>query len=513
VTLQFLVPLAVQAVPITIETEASTHVPREFLSVTMDAGQFFPGHFWHDNVSFPFHSKAVTSLAAALSPAFFRVGGTEADRLWYDIDDCFSADHCGGKARKFREAVSRATLDAFFTFAQSVGYRVVFGLNAVVGPRDQHGDWVPDNAAKLIAFAASNYPTTSGWWELGNEPEAFLPFQHTYVGAAQLVKDITTLRSTLKTIAPKHKIAGIDSFGNPPFAGPDGYNMLPSFINHGGGELVDAVTYHWYPLLGNCAGVLPSWACDELPGVATVERAISVAFNDTEEKFAHMQRLVSPTGKPLWLGEGALAAAGGRDGVSNRFASSLFYLFELGQAAITGHKVVMRQCLLGASYSLLDVNSQMPLPDYWAALLHKKLMGTQVHRIAVSWPLRAFAHCHPSQAGHITALLVNPTRQPRVVNFTQAEGTVELHMLTAEDEKSPLTSASVRINGQHMLASKDGVIPPIPSSTMPADQEFTLPVFSAAFFTFAFHPCTVSHVKTDKGSVQLDTSDSPSVYI
>ena len=135
-----------------------------------------------------------------------------------------------------------------------------------------------------------------------------------------LIKDITTLRSTLQTIAPKHKIAGIDSFGNPPF--PDGFSLLPSFINHGGAKVVDAITYHWYPLIGNCAGVLPSWACDKLPFIATTERAVTVAFNHTEEKFSHMQGLVSPTGKPLWLGEGALAAAGGRDGVSNRFLSA-----------------------------------------------------------------------------------------------------------------------------------------------------------------------------------------------
>merc|ERR1719446_120473 len=129
----------VRAVPISIHTKACAHVPEEFLSVTMDAGQFFPGHFWHENVSFPFRSSAMISLARALSPAFFRVGGTEGDRLWYDLQDCFAVDRCEGRAQKFKEAVPKETLDDFFSFAHSAGYKVIFGLNAVVGPRNERG--------------------------------------------------------------------------------------------------------------------------------------------------------------------------------------------------------------------------------------------------------------------------------------------------------------------------------------------------------------------------------------
>lgn len=437
------------------------------------------------------------SLAQALSPAFFRVGGTEADKLWYDLEDCFSVDHCKGRASNFKEAVSRESLVDFFSFAQKVGYKTVFGLNAVVGPRDEHGHWVADNAAALIAFAAKNFPNTSGWWELGNEPEAFVPFQHKYIGASDLLRDIKTLRQTLLEVAPTHKLAGIDSFGNPPFAGPDGLSFLPGFLKEGGSDALDAITYHWYPLLGNCGGAIPIWACKKVPGFATLEKAVTTAFTDTEEKLKHMQSLVSNTGKPLWLGEGALAAAGGRDGVTNRFASSLFYLFELGQAAITGHSVVLRQCLSGAAYSLIDINSQMPLSDYWAALLHKRLMGTQVHKADAPLPLRAFAHCHPSRSGHVTVLVVNPSGHSQNVSLARAAGTaVELHLLTAEDPQNPLASTSARINNK-LMTTLDGVIPPIPVTTLLGVDAFDLPESSAAFFTFSFAPCLASPVEKD----------------
>ena len=38
--------------------------------------------------------------------------------------------------------------------------------------------------------------------------------------------------------------------------------------------------------------------------------------------------------------------------------------------------------------------SYLPLPDYWVALLHKRLMGQRVLRVSSSaQSLRAYAHC------------------------------------------------------------------------------------------------------------------------
>lgn len=476
--------------PISVSTTAAARVLPEFVSTTMDAGQFFPGHFWKDNVSFPFQSQALLSLAAALAPAFFRVGGTEQDHLWYDMHNCFAKDRCSGRARLFKEALPKSSLDDLFHFARSAGYKVVFGLNAGLGPRNGTKAWTPDNAAELIAFATQTYPDVSGWWELGNEPEAFTFFQHTFVGAQQLVDDFQRLRSTLADVSPSSHLLGIDSFGNPPFEGPDGWSFLPSFLKHGGGDVVDIVTYHWYPLLGNCGGFLPQSQCHRIRGYATLEDAVTVAFNDTAEKFAHMRTLVEVSGKPLWLGEGSLAAAGGRDGVTNRFASTLFYLFELGQAATTGHAVFLRQCLAGAAYGLIDVHSLKPLPDYWGALLYKRLMGTQVHEVTVSWPLRGFAHCHPTQYEKVTVLIVNPSGSAWRLNLTQAGGAFSLFLMTGGNATEPLASSDLRINGK-LMEAPEGILPHILPVTFHGTPSYTMPPFSAGFFLFDFAECGV----------------------
>jgi hypothetical protein len=316
------------------------------------------------------------------------------------------------------------------------------------------------------------------------------------VGMKQLVEDFKTLRETVRRISPAGKVIGCDSFGNPPFTGPENPCKLKTFLGDGGGKVVDAITYHWYPLLGDCASALPRWLCRFVPGFATVGKAVTTAFNHTERKFARMQKLVESSGKPLWLGEGALAAGGGRDGVSNRYASTLFYLFELGQAAITGHEVVFRQCFTGARYSLIDVNSEVPLPDYWAALLHKRLMGTQVHKVEIPRPLHGFSHCHPSLPGVVTVMVVNPTNEEYDLNLDQATGKVSTYLLTSGEWLQPLRASRIRING-FTPQIRNGQIPQIQPVTISNRQVFSMPSFSAAFFSFDFPECQSQQIASE----------------
>ena len=73
----------------------------------------------------------------------------------------------------------------------------------------------------------------------------------------------------------------------------------------------------------------------------------------------------------------------------------------LGQAAKLCQTVVMRQTIIGGKYTMLDHrNNYEPLPDYFTAVLHKKLMGKEVLSAVVINPLaipqgklRVYAHC------------------------------------------------------------------------------------------------------------------------
>ena len=99
--------------------------------------------------------------------------------------------------------------------------------------------------------------------------------------------------------------------------------------------------------------------------------------------------------------------------MSDRFVSSLWWLDQLGLLALHEQKVVVRQALVGANYGLLDDTTLAPRPDYFASLLHKRLMGQaviDVQRAPEADPfLRVYAQCAPVRNGHaaVTVLAIN----------------------------------------------------------------------------------------------------------
>ena len=113
-------------------------------------------------------------------------------------------------------------------------------------------------------------------------------------------------------------------------------------------------------------------------------------------------------GKPLWLTETADAACGGNPWAST-FLDSFRYLDQLGRLSKRGVQVQMHNTLASSDYGLLDDNSMMPRPNYWAALLWHKFMGTTVLDSGVSTAsnLHLYSHCLRGQPGGVALLAIN----------------------------------------------------------------------------------------------------------
>ena len=66
--------------------------------------------------------------------------------------------------------------------------------------------------------------------------------------------------------------------------------------------------------------------------------------------------------------------------VENRWAStftdSFRYLNQLGSLAQRGVQIVMHNTLDSSDYGLLDERDYEPRPNFWAAVLWRRLMGT-----------------------------------------------------------------------------------------------------------------------------------------
>src|ERR1700759_1159150 len=82
-------------------------------------------------------------------------------------------------------------------------------------------------------------------------------------------------------------------------------------------------------------------------------------------------------GKPMWVTETADAACGGNPWAST-FLDTFRYLDQLGRLSRQGVQAVMHNTLDASDYGLLDEDTLAPRPNYWAALLWRRLMGTTV---------------------------------------------------------------------------------------------------------------------------------------
>src|SRR3977135_1347475 len=111
------------------------------------------------------------------------------------------------------------------------------------------------------------------------------------------------------------------------------------------------------------------------PEVALSEA--SLAQTDQALGFHRTLRDAFEPGKPIWLTETADAECGGNRW-SATFLDTFRYLDQLGRLAKAGVQVVMHNTLAASDYGLLDETTFAPRPNYWGALLWRRLMGSTV---------------------------------------------------------------------------------------------------------------------------------------
>jgi|EP01043_Picozoa_sp_COSAG02_P026690 hypothetical protein len=72
------------------------------------------------------------------------------------------------------------------------------------------------------------------------------------------------------------------------------------------------------------------------------------------ETLAKMRSATNKSGtEELWVGEAGGASGGGRLGLTDAYASGLWWLPALGEKAKSGHSIYCRQDLVGGDYGLL----------------------------------------------------------------------------------------------------------------------------------------------------------------
>lgn len=179
---------------------------------------------------------------------------------------------------------------------------------------------------------------------------------------------------------------------------------------------------------------------------------------------------------PIWNTETAESACGGNP-LAATYIDTFRYLEQMGRLAKKGVQVVMHNTLARSEYALLDHDTHNPRPNYWAALLWGKLMGTEVYEAEnLSLGVDVFVHNLKGKTKGKTVLILNTTdKETNMIIPSSASQ----YLLTADE----LTTKKVKLNGQELRLTANDEVPKLLGKKIKAGT-ITLPVHSIMFLTF-----------------------------
>jgi hypothetical protein len=415
-------------------------------------------------------------LAAGLAPAYMRVSGTWANTTYFQDSD---APAPASPPPGFNGVLTRSQWKGVVDFSQAVDAKIVTSVATSGGTRDAAGVWTPAEAKRWLdysksiggAIAATEFMNEPTFAAMGGAPKGY--------DAAAYGRDLAVFKPFIKQEVPGIILLGPGSVGEggklsiPP--GTSGMIQSEDLLK-ATGDVFDAFSYHYYGAVSErCASMGAKLG-------TTAEAALTppwLAQTDTVEAFYARLRDGYEPGKPLWITETADAACGGNRWAST-FTDSFRYLYQLGSLAQRGVQVVMHNTLASSDYGLIDQNTLAPRPNYWAALLWRRLMGATVLDAGAGPQvnLQVFAHCLRSKPGGVALLVLN----------TDASSAQELdipihseqYALTAKN----LMDTGVRLNGEPLKVNESGDLPPLSSAPLQAGKV----VFPAQSITFLALP-------------------------
>ncbi len=362
--------------------EAIETIPEKFISVALDASQIVGGFWWDGSDTvvggvgnnrvppLDLENRELIAFAAALAPFCLRIGGTEADRLFYSVKSRNTGDVL---TEGYHYVLGRDRWREIERFCRRIGARLMITLNAGPGPRHEKNRWRRKNARQLIRYAETKNHDVHVW-ELGNEVNAypfFMGMSHR-LSAGEYARDMKRLK---RMIPPgSQALTAGPALAVWPVLG-ETLPFMRRFLKKAEGAS-DLITWHYYPQQSSRS-------------IAAVRRAgkktlLKPSRLDEAGRQARRLKRIRDRWQPdavLWLGETGHALCGGEAGLSDSFYSGFWWLDQLGLMARWGQKQIVRQTLTGGDYGLLDKIDHRPLPDFWTTLLWNRYAGSRVYAL------------------------------------------------------------------------------------------------------------------------------------
>lgn len=420
--------------------------------------------------------KRLLALAKGLAPAYVRVSGTWANAVYFQDND---APPAAKAPAGFVNVLTRSQWKGVIDFLKATDSKLVTSFAVSNGVRDDQGVWTPKEAQKLAAYTKSLGGGIAAA-ELFNEPTmpaAGGEMNKAYNGS-HFAKDIAAFTAWAKkevpgmlTLGPGTVLEGVPGVS----LSLPGMRLLStdSLLSAEPKPVFDVFSYHYY-------GAASMRMMHSGPMSIKAENALDASWlqktDAVADYYTGLRDKYLP-GKPVWLTETAQAAAGA-DPYAATYLDCFRYLYQMGSLAKKGVQVVMHNTLAASEYSLIDQDTHLPKPNYWAALLWARLMGTDVYDAGKEAPgVYLFAHNTKGRQGAITLLAINTNKAATSVNVSSD---AEQYTLTSQ----ALQGTTVQLNGQELQLDANDALPAVNGKAIKAGT-IELPPLSISFIRFA----------------------------
>lgn len=402
-------------------------------------------------------------MAAALGPAYVRVSGTWANTTYFPESERADTATPPGFGGVLTHAQWRGVID----FVRATDGAIVTSFATGAGVRDASGAWKPDLARRWVEFTRAAGGKIAAA-EFMNEPTlAAMGGAPTGYDAAAYGRDFKRFRAFADKVVPNMIVLGPGSVGETvgePMVeyGTAGTLRTRDMLQAARPATVDAFSYHHYGASSiRCASMGPKTQ-------TSADSALSEAWlRRTDETLAFYRRMRDEfaPGVPFWNTETADAACGGNPW-ANTFLDTFRYLDQLGRLARQDVRVIAHNTLVASDYGLLDDSTFAPKPNYWGALLWRRLMGTTVldAGVPIQEGLHVYAHCLRSAPGGVAVLALNTDRsRRRTLSLPTAA-----ERFTLSAPTSDLQSRTVRLNGTELALGAGDALPQLAGDPTPA---------------------------------------------
>ena len=400
-------------------------LPADFTGLSFEKNTLATRHFDPTN-------SVLVNLFSNLGSGALRFGGSAVDTTYWSRE-------AGKNFPRARLTLGPDDLSRVQAFASKTHWPIILGLN--LGAND------PAMAADEAAFARSAGTHQVLALEIGNEPEHYKDqgLRATNYNYADFRSEVRAYVDAIRAQTHSAKIAGPSTTSN--------FGWFENFLKDFKADIVLATRHH-YPLTAS------SKVTPDSVRYGTVENLLSAATAAASQRLLQQhERAAEKAGVPFRVGETGSASMGGKDGVSDVFASALWcvdYMFALASKGVAGVNFHGYFSCHGYTPFCFTNGNYHAHPMYYGLLFfHQAGIGRLVgDSVTSDIPVNVTAYAMLADDGGLRVVLINKDlkrpAQIRVATDRRYEK-AELMRLTAPsamaEEGVTLGGAKVRPDG------------------------------------------------------------------